>query len=212
MTIVLCLHTFLVNAQSNHLLMDDQNQNQEYIVFMGNSIIQGWKQADPEFFSNPRFLNRGIGGQTTPQMLERFQRDVLDIKPEAVLILAGTNDIAGNTGEISLQETRDNISSMTQMALDAGIRVILCSVLPAHDYPWRRGREPSIKIPELNRMIKALAEEKEAVYLDFFSVMADERNGLPVELALDGVHPTAKGYALMRDLTRQLFQEMKLIP
>ncbi len=192
--------------------MDEQNQNREHIVFMGNSIIQGWKQADPEFFSNPRFLNRGIGGQTTPQMLERFQRDVLDSKPRAVLILAGTNDIAGNTGEISLRETRDNIASMTQMALDADIQAILCSVLPAYDYPWRPGREPNIKIPELNRMIKALAEEKEAVYLDFFSVMADERNGLPIELALDGVHPTAKGYALMKELTKQLFQEMKLIP
>lgn len=192
--------------------MSAQNRNEINVVFMGNSIIQGWKQADPQFFSNPIFLNRGIGGQTTPQMLERFQRDVLDYRPKAVLILAGTNDIAGNTGEISLREIRDNIASMTQMALDADIQVILCSVLPAYDYPWRPGREPNIKIPELNRMVKTLAEEKEAVYLDFFSVMADERNGLPIELALDGVHPTAQGYALMKELTTQVFREMNLIP
>ncbi len=192
--------------------MHVKKQNQETIVFMGNSIVQGWQPADPEFFSDPHILNRGIGGQTTPQMLSRFERDVIDADPKAVLILAGTNDIAGNSGEISLEEIRDNLSKMAQMALDSEIKVILCSVLPAQDYPWRRGRNPDVKIPELNRMLRELAEEKNLYYLDFFSIMADERNGLPRELAEDGVHPTREGYDVMKTMVLNAFEELNLLP
>ena len=179
---------------------------------MGNSIIQGWGQADPEFFSNTKFINRGIGGQTTSQMLARFERDVIDIRPQAVLILAGTNDIAGNTGEVTLEQIRDNIAEMAKMATDNDIQVILCSVLPAFDYPWRRGRRPDQKIPELNVLLKELADQEKLYYLDYFSEMSDHRNGLPVELAEDGVHPTHKGYALMKDLTLNALKEWKLLP
>ena len=179
---------------------------------MGNSIIQGWKMADPEFFSNPKMINRGIGGQTTPQMLLRFDQDVINASPEAVLILAGTNDIAGNTGEITLTEIRDNIDQMAEMAMENNIRVILCSVLPAFDYPWRPGRHPDKKIPQLNGLLKELAKEKNLYYLDFFTVMADERNGLPKKLADDGVHPTPEGYAVMKRLTMDAFKDMKLLP
>lgn len=179
---------------------------------MGNSIIQGWKQADPDFFSNPKMLNRGIGGQTTPQMLSRFERDVLDVNPKAVLILAGTNDIAGNTGEITLPEIRDNIDKMAQMASKNQIQVILCSVLPAFDYPWIAGRHPDEKIPALNALIRELAEARNLYYLDFFTAMADGRNGLPKDLAEDGVHPTPKGYTVMRNLTQEAFNDLKLIP
>lgn len=179
---------------------------------MGNSIIQEWKEGDPDFFSDPNLLNRGIGGETTPQMLSRFEKDVLDINPKAVLILAGTNDIAGNTGAITLPEIRDNIAEMAQMASKDHIQVILCSVLPAFDYPWRVGRRPDEKIPALNQLIRELAEVQNLYYLDFFTVMADDRNGLPKDLAEDGVHPTPKGYSVMRNMTLEVFKELKLIP
>ncbi len=188
------------------------SQNEGSVVFMGNSIIEGWKQSDPEFFLNPKMINRGIGGQTTPQMLLRFEQDVLNANPQAVLILAGTNDIAGNTGEITLPEIRDNIAEMAQMAMENDIQVILCSVLPAFEYPWRPGRRPDQKIPELNALLKELAKEKNIFYLDFFAVMADERNGLPKKLAGDGVHPTPEGYSVMKDLTVEALKEMKLLP
>ncbi|MGA9271699.1 MAG: GDSL-type esterase/lipase family protein [Lutimonas sp.] len=192
--------------------MDTKDQNEISVVFMGNSIIQGWKQADPDFFSNPKLLNKGIGGQTTPQMLSRFERDVISVNPKTVLILAGTNDIAGNTGEITLPEIRDNIEKMAQMAVDNQIQVILCSVLPAFDYPWRPDRQPDVKIPELNALIKKLADEKNLHYLDYFSAMTDHRNGLPKEFALDGVHPTSMGYGVMKKLTLDRFKELNLLP
>jgi len=201
-----------VYSQIDPEIMDAKGQNEVTVVFMGNSIIQGWKQADPDFFSDPKLLNRGIGGQTTPQMLSRFEKDVLDVNPKAVLILAGTNDIAGNTGEITLTEIRDNIDEMAQMASKNQIQVILCSVLPAFDYPWRAGRRPDEKIPALNQLIRELAEAQNLYYLDFFAVMADDRNGLPKDLAEDGVHPTYKGYSVMRNLTLEAFKELKLIP
>ena len=188
------------------------SQNEGSVVFMGNSIIEGWKQSDPEFFLNPKMINRGIGGQTTPQMLLRFEQDVLNANPQAVLIVAGTNDIAGNTGEITLPEIRDNIAEMAQMAMENDIQVILCSVLPAFEYPWRPGRRPDQKIPELNALLKELAKEKNLYYLDFFAVMADERNGLPKKLAGDGVHPTPEGYSVMKDLTVEALKELKLLP
>ena len=170
------------------------------IVFMGNSITEGWKQADPELFSRPGFVNRGIGGQTTPQMLLRFRQDVISLNPQVVVILAGTNDIAGNTGPMSLDQIRDNIISMAELALSNDIQVILCSVLPAFDYTWRPGLNPDKKIPELNRMLSSYAQEKNLYYLDYFSAMADDRNGLPEELAADGVHPTKAGYDLMKGM------------
>lgn len=201
-----------VYSQIDPETMDAKDRNEVTVVFMGNSIIQGWKEADPDFFSDPKLLNRGIGGQTTPQMLSRFEKDVLDVNPKAVLILAGTNDIAGNTGEIALTEILDNIDEMAQMASKDHIQVILCSVLPAFDYPWRAGRRPDEKIPALNQLIRELAEAQNLYYLDFFTVMADDRNGLPKDLAEDGVHPTPKGYSVMRNLTLEAFKELKLIP
>jgi len=173
------------------------------VVFMGNSITEGWPKHDPEYFANPSYINRGIGGQTTPQMLLRFRADVIDLRPEVVLILAGTNDIAGNTGPMTLEEIRDNIISMAELAKVHQISVIICSVLPAYDYAWRPGLEPNIKIPELNAMLKDYTERNNVIYLDYFSAMADDRNGLPKELAEDGVHPTNAGYAIMKELAEQ---------
>lgn len=173
------------------------------VVFMGNSITQGWIEKVPSFFENPNYINRGIGGQTTPQMLLRFRQDVLNLWPKVVVILAGTNDIAGNTGPSTLEMIEDNIRSMTELAQAHGIQVVLCSVLPAYDYPWRTGLEPAPKIVELNRRIQQYAATSGAVYCDFFSAMADERNGLPEELSGDGVHPNEAGYAIMQPLVQQ---------
>jgi len=212
-TKVLCVILFfslqLVNAQDWANLNRFKKQNkalgapavgENRIVFMGNSITEGWKSADPELFAVSGFVNRGIGGQTTPQMLLRFRADVIDLKPKVVVILAGTNDIAGNTGPMTLEEIRDNLISMTELAEANGIEVIISSVLPAHDYVWRTGLEPNIKIPKLNAMLKEYAESNGVIYLDYFSAMVDNRNGLPKELAEDGVHPTKKGYDIMKPM------------
>ncbi len=170
------------------------------VVFMGNSITIGWLNKVPEFFEGKPYVNRGISGQTTPQMLLRFRQDVIDLNPKVVVILAGTNDIAGNTGPMSLEEIMGNLKSMAELARANGIEPVLSSVLPAFDYPWRPGKEPNVKIPALNAMIKAYANEMDIVYLAYFGAMADDRNGLDKTLATDEVHPTRKGYLMMAPL------------
>jgi len=173
------------------------------VVFMGNSITEGWKDHQPEFFDNKSFINRGIGGQTTPQMLIRFRQDVVNLRPRVVVILAGTNDIAGNTGPSTLEMIYDNIVSMTEIAQSSGIEVIISSVLPAFDYPWRPGLDPANKIPALNKMLSGYATEKGLIYLDYFSAMTDGNNGLRKELTYDGVHPNRAGYEVMAPLAQK---------
>ena len=179
------------------------------VVLMGNSITEGWKSKDPEFFERTGFINRGIGGQTTPQMLLRFRQDVIDLQPQAVVILAGTNDIAGNTGPMTLDQIMDNMISMTELALSNDIKVILSSVLPAFEYVWRPGLEPNKKIPALNDMIKAYAKKQDgAYYLDYFSAMTDGQHGLPKDYSEDGVHPTLNGYKVMEPLLLESVQKV----
>lgn len=174
------------------------------VVFMGNSITQGWIDQVPEFFApEKQYVNRGIGGQTTPQMLLRFRQDVIDLYPKVVVILAGINDIAGNTGPSTLEMIEDNIQSMTELAQAHGIQVVLCSVLPAYDFSWSPGKEPAGKVIELNKRIKEYANTQGAVYCDFHSALADERNGLPQNLSGDGVHPNKDGYAIMQPIVDQ---------
>ncbi len=173
---------------------------EERVVFMGNSITIGWLNTAPEFFEGKPYINRGISGQTTPQMLLRFRQDVIALQPKVVVILAGTNDIAGNTGPATQEMILDNLKSMAELARANEIGVVLSSVLPAHDYPWRPGLEPHKKIPALNRAIEKYAKDNDIVYLDYYSAMANSQNGLDPELAADGVHPTKKGYELMAPL------------
>ena len=170
------------------------------VVFMGNSITEGWIRTHPDFFAGKPYVNRGISGQTTPQMLVRFRPDVINLKPALVVILAGTNDIAGNTGPSTLEMIMDNLISMTELAKANNIKVVLSSVLPAFDYPWKPGMEPAMKIVKLNEMIKKYADDHGIVYIDYFSSMADERNGLKKELSGDGVHPNDAGYQMMEPL------------
>jgi len=177
------------------------------VVFMGNSITQGWIEADPDFFMGKSYINRGISGQTTPQMLVRFRPDVVNLKPKVVVILAGTNDIAGNTGPSTLEMIEDNIASMVEIAKSNNIKVVLCSVLPANDFPWKPGLEPAQKIVDLNKWIKNYAEKNEIIYVDYFTPMADQRNGLKKEYSEDDVHPNLAGYKVMEPLVEKAIEK-----
>lgn len=171
---------------------------QNRVVFMGDSITESWHFTGPQgsFLGKP-YINRGISGQTTPQMLVRFRQDVIALKPKAVVILAGTNDIAGNTGPETLEQIEDNLASMADLATANHIRVVFCSLLPAFDYNWRPGMTPAPKILAINAWLKAYAAQKGYVYVDFHTAMKDERDGLPAMLSRDGVHPLPAGYAVM---------------
>ena len=181
------------------------------IVFMGNSITIGWEELCPEFFKGRPYINRGISGQTTPQMLVRFRADVIALKPKVVVILAGINDIAGNTGPSTLEMIMDNIMSMAELAVANHIRVVLSSVLPAYDFPWNPGQFPADKIATLNKMIKDYADKNGLIYLDYYSATVDARRGLKAELTEDGVHPTVAGYKVMEPLAEAaIAQALKL--
>jgi lysophospholipase L1-like esterase len=177
------------------------------VVFMGNSITELWAPHFDSLFPGKPYIGRGISGQTTPQMLVRFRQDVVALQPKVVVLLGGTNDIAGNTGPSTLEMIEDNIASMTEIAKANGIRVVLASVLPAADYPWRRGLDPAPKIIALNNWIKQYAERAGVVYLDLHTPMADEHGGMKPGLSGDGVHPNAAGYALMSPLTESAIAE-----
>ncbi|MGY4384063.1 lysophospholipase L1-like esterase [Pedobacter sp. UYP24] len=172
------------------------------VVFMGNSITEGWRNASPEFFTSNHYVGRGISGQTTPQMLIRFHQDVVALKPKVVVMLCGINDIAGNSGPSTLEMIEDNIAGMAEMAKANKIRVVLSSVLPAFDFPWKPNMDPANKVIALNEWIKAYAEAHKLTYLDYHTAMKDERNGLPKSLANDGIHPTKVGYAIMEPLAK----------
>ncbi len=179
------------------------------VVFMGNSITEGWRKRDSSFFLQNPYINRGISGQTSSQMLVRFRQDVIAVKPEVVVILAGTNDIAENTGPISIPDILGNIVSMTQLAQANRIEVILCSVLPASDFPWRRGLRPAGKIVELNAMIKEYCARNAVGYVDYYAAMVDEQGGLDKKYSDDGVHPTIAGYNIMEPLVERAIAETK---
>lgn len=173
------------------------------VVFMGNSITDVWINHDSLFFINNDYVDRGISGQTTPQMLVRFREDVINLKPAAVVILAGINDIAQNTGYIKPEDTFGNIISMVELAKANNIRVVLCSVLPAFDFPWKPGMQPADKVIHLNNMLKAYSKKNKIIYVDYFSALADNRNGMPDNLSHDGVHPNLAGYKIMEPLVQK---------
>jgi len=164
-------------------------------VFMGNSITDNWAKFDSLFFVRNNFVGRGISGQTTSQMLVRFRRDVIDLRPRAVVIMAGTNDIAQNNGAITLENILGNIVSMCELAEVHKIKVILCSVPPAAEFRWRRELRPAKAIAELNAMIREYAESEGIYWLDCYSALADERGGMPEKWCADEVHPNTRCYA-----------------
>lgn len=182
-------------------------QGRRRVVFIGDSITEMWKDRDSSFFADNGFINRGIGSQVTEHILARFRQDVIDIKPDAVVILAGINDIAENNGPTTLQNTFNNLVSMAELARLHNIRVVLCSVLPAYDFPWRPGMNPSGKVIELNTMLKQYAAENKIVYVDYFSSLVDERKGMNKSYAYDEVHPTIEGYKIMAPLVQKGIEE-----
>ena len=190
----------LKKYQKENAILHSSETNPKRIVFMGDSITEFWSVLCPEFFAGKPYINRGISGQTSPQMLIRFRADVIALKPTIVVILAGANDIAGNTGPSTLEMITDNIFSMAELAKVHQIKVILCSVLPAYDFPWKRGSFPSEKIIKLNTIIQEYADANEILYLDYYSALVDEQKGLKSAYADDGVHPNKNGYEVMNPL------------
>ncbi len=183
-------------------------KDEKRVVFMGDSITDGWDSPNNGgFFPGKPYINRGISGQTTPQMLIRFRRDVIELNPRVVLILAGTNDLAGNTGPTTLDAIEDNLTSMAELARAKGIRVVFSSLLPVSDYEIRDGkqiiqtvRRPPEQIKALNQWMKDYTQRNHLTYLDYFSAMVDDKGFLKDELSNDGLHPNVKGYEVMNPL------------
>jgi len=195
----------LAKYRDDNARLSPPAKDENRVVFMGNSITEGWHLA--EMFPGKPYVNRGISGQTTPQMLVRFRPDVVALKPKVVVILAGTNDIAGNTGPSTIEMIEDNIASMAEIAHANGIKVVLSSVLPVFDYPWKPGLEPAPKIIALNKWIKNYAAKHGHVYVDYHSATSDSRGGMRPELASDGVHPTEAGYRVMTPLAEAAIEK-----
>ncbi|HEU5290455.1 MAG TPA: SGNH/GDSL hydrolase family protein [Cyclobacteriaceae bacterium] len=178
-------------------------KGEKRVVFMGNSITQVWKDSDTTFFKNKLYINRGISGQVTEQMLLRFQQDVVDLKPAVVVILAGINDIAENNGPITVQQIHSNIVSMVKLARANKIRVVVSSVLPANNFPWRPAIKPADKVIELNSLLESYCKANKVVYCDYYSKMVNNEKGLDKTVAYDGVHPTLEGYKIMEPLVEE---------
>ena len=182
--------------------------NEARVVFMGDSITDSWQNPKfGGFFPGKPYVDRGISGQTTPQMLVRFRPDVIALHPKVVVILAGTNDLAGNTGPMTTEAIEDNLISMAELAKSNSIKVVMASILPVSDYEQRDGKpinrttqRPPEKIKALNEWMKAYAAKNKLTYLDYYSAMIDEKGFLRAELSEDGLHPNASGYAIMSPL------------
>ena len=182
--------------------------NEKRVVFMGDSITDNWGRRYGKFFPGKPYVNRGIGGQTTPQMLLRFRPDVIGLAPKAVVILAGTNDIAGNTGSSTLEAIEDNLASMAELAKAHGIRVVLAAVMPVCDYIRpQTARRPPEKIRALNAWIRDYAAKNGLVYLDYYSAMLDDQQMLKKEITYDGLHPNDAGYELIGPLAEKAIAE-----
>jgi len=177
------------------------------VIFMGNSITEGWINTDPDFFKNNNYINRGIGGQTTPQMLVRFREDVVNLQPKVVVILAGINDIAENTGPSKLENVAGNLISMAEIAKVNGIKVIFSSVLPAIAFHWNPRIKPAESVIKLNAMLKSYAEKNKLGYIDYYSAVVDENLGMKKDLAMDGVHPNLAGYKIMEPLVKAAIEK-----
>ncbi len=177
------------------------------VVFLGDSITEAWASMPQVFFPGEGYIGRGISGQTTPQMLLRFQQDVVNLHPRVVVINGGTNDLAGNTGPESLEMIEDNIKSMTQIAASNHIRVVLASITPARAYPWKPGIEPALKIVALNAWMKAWCERQGCIYADYFSALADSSYAMRAGLSSDGVHPNEAGYVIMEPIAERAIRQ-----
>lgn len=181
------------------------------VVFIGNSITEGWQQPELSFFSKKGYINRGIGGQTTEQMKIRFWQDVIALQPKWVVILGGINDIAQNTGyRIEVSEMAKNIADMAELARAYGIKVIICSVLPANIFPWRPHLLPADQVIALNKLLQEYAQHQGHVYIDFYSRMVDDQKGMISAYSYDGVHCTLEGYRAMEQIASEVLDQLKI--
>ncbi|MBE5321629.1 acylhydrolase [Pedobacter sp. MR2016-19] len=191
----------LTKYQKENELLTPPTRKEKRVVFLGSSIFEFWKQKDPEYFSRNTYVDRGISGQISPQLLIRFRQDVINLKPKAVIILAGSNDIAGNTGHVTIDKIMDNIKSMAELARLHRIKVILCKYLPVYEYPWNKQIKAADIIVDLNEKIETYAKERNYTILDYWTPLVDERKGQRAELTVDGVHPNLAGYKIMEGVT-----------
>jgi lysophospholipase L1-like esterase len=192
----------LHHYEAENKTLSPASPNDKRVVFLGSSIFEYWKTRMPEYFEvHKNYIDRGIGGQISPQLLIRFRQDVIGLKAKAVIILAGSNDIAGTTGHVTNERILDNIKSMVELAHANHIKVILCAYLPVLDYPWRKGLQPANRIIALNKLITEYAAQNKLTLLDYFTPLADDRNGQRAELTIDGVHPNREGYKIMAKVT-----------
>ena len=191
--------------ENSELMLAKAHENR--VVFMGNSITEGWLSIRPEFFKNKPYVNRGISGQTTPQMLLRFRQDVIHLKPSTVVLLAGINDIAENTGPSTIEMIANNIVSMAELAKVNHINVIICSVLPANKFPWREGLKPAEKVIKLNTILKSYSKKHKLAYVDYYSAMVNDSHGLKKELGEDGIHPNKNGYLIMEPILEKAIKK-----
>ncbi|WP_396191436.1 GDSL-type esterase/lipase family protein [Flavobacterium sp.] len=208
-----CQNDVMKNDWANLKKYDSENKElsttptSKRIVFMGDSITEFWKVNDSSFFDKSK-INRGISGQTTPQMLLRFPQDVISLKPEVVIILAGINDIAENTGPISNEGILENIIAMSDLAKANNIKVLLCSILPANRFNWNPKIAPANRVIELNKMIQSYANKNKISYVDYFAQMVDDENGLQKQYGEDGVHPNKEGYEVMKSIVNEAMKRL----
>jgi lysophospholipase L1-like esterase len=182
-------------------------EGEDRVVFFGASMTEFWGKYGTKFFPGKPYVNRGISGQTTGQMVVRFRQDVIDLHPKAVVILGGTNDVAGNMGPMTPEMTEDNWQSMADLAKANGIRVIFASITPSTDFWWHKGLKPAEKIRTLNAWLKGYCASHGLTYLDYYSTLTNEEGGMKKEFTVDGVHATAKGYAVMAPLAQAAIDE-----
>ena len=198
----------LSKYENENTLLTPKKSGEKRIILMGDSITEFWLQIHPEFFKDKPYIDRGISGQTTSQMLIRFRPDAINLQPDVVVILAGVNDVAGNTGPTTPEKIIGNIKSMVELAKANAIKVILCAVLPANDFYWRPNDKAAETIIHLNQLIHSYAKQHHIPYVDYHTAMADAENGLPKEFSNDGVHPNLKGYQTMEPLLEKAIQKI----
>ena len=204
----------LARYREANAALGDPAPGENRVVFMGNSITDAWARSFPAMFPGKPYVGRGISGQTTPQMLLRFRQDVIELRPKVAVLLAGTNDIAGNSGPITLEEIGRNIASMAELARANGIKVVLSSVLPVSDtvpkdgggYFIRTTARPPARILELNRWLRDYAAKNGHIYLDYYSVMADGNGLAKTGLTYDGLHPNSTGYNMMTEIASRAIE------
>jgi len=198
---------FIQKYEQQNAAIPPPGPGEKRVVFMGNSITEGWRNMDSSFFVGRNYYGRGISGQTTGQMLVRFREDVINLQPKVVVILAGINDIAQNNGPSKIEDIFGNIKSMAELAKSAHIKVVISSILPAYTIPWRATIDPKPGVAQINKLLKDYCEQNHIVYLDYYSKMVDDRQGLPANLSHDGVHPTLEGYKVMEPLAEKAIDE-----